>query len=264
MNYKLIIAYDGTEYAGWARQPQKNAVADHVHTAFKQSFAGDFHMVGASRTDAGVHALGQVMLLKTELPLQPEHIKEAMNNLLPPSIVIRSVEIAAERFHPFYNVAYKVYWYHFFQERPLPFLARYGWYYEWPVDIEKLKECLNVFKGTHDFRSFSSGWQRENTVRTIDAIQVSYIKRYNVYRIEFVGQKFLQHMIRRVAGACIKVAASPKLSVDVLHKALAQANPCQLLPNAPAQGLVLKKITYTHDIAEQATSDTLFDNEETR
>ncbi|MGE0009364.1 MAG: tRNA pseudouridine(38-40) synthase TruA [Candidatus Babeliales bacterium] len=244
VNYKLIIAYDGTDFSGWAKQPQKNSIADTVHNAFARSFEGEFQMVGASRTDAGVHALGQVMLLKTELDLKPHDIKAAMNNLLPESINIRSVEVAPEKFHPFYNVEYKVYWYHIFQERPLPFLARYGWHYEWPIDIEKLKQCLKVFEGTHDFRSFSSGWSRENTIRTIDAIHVTYLKRYNVYRIEVVGQKFLQHMIRRVVGACIKVAASQHMPINVLSEALAKEHPRQLLPNAPAKGLLLKKIRY--------------------
>ncbi len=244
MNYKLIIAYDGTDFSGWAKQPHKNSIADTLHDAFVRSFEGSVHMVGASRTDAGVHALGQVMLLKTELDLKPQDIKAAMSNLLPESILIRSVEVAPATFHPFYNVDYKVYWYHLFQARPLPFFARYGWYYEWPIDIEKLKQCFKVFEGTHDFRSFSSGWQRENTVRTIDSINVHYIKRYNVYRIELVGEKFLQHMLRRVVGACVKVAATPRLSCDTLYEALEKEHPRQLLPNAPAQGLLLYKIRY--------------------
>lgn len=244
MNYKLIVAYDGTDFSGWAKQPHKKSIADELRHAFIKSFGQEPHFLGASRTDAGVHALGQTVLLKTELILNPQYIKDAMSNLLPESIVIRSLETAPERFHPFHNVEYKVYWYHVFPERPLPFLARYGWYYQWPIDIEKLNECLKVFEGTHDFRSFSSGWDRENTVRTIDAINIHFIKRYNVYRIEIVGQKFLQHMIRRIVGACIKVAASPTVSIDTLRVALAEEHPRQLLPNAPAKGLLLYKIRY--------------------
>ncbi len=244
MNYKFVVAFDGTGFSGWAKQPHKNSIDDTLHDAFVRSFGAEPKIIGASRTDAGVHALGQVVLLKTELALKPEDIKAAMSNLLPESILIRSIDVAPEKFHPFYNVDYKIYWYHIFPERPLPFFARYGWYYEWPIDIEKLKLCLKIFEGTHDFRSFSSGWQRENTVRTIDSINVHYIKRYNVYRIELVGEKFLQHMLRRVVGACVKVAATQHLSCDTLREALAQEHPRQLLPNAPAQGLLLYKIRY--------------------
>lgn len=243
MNYKLIVAYDGTDFSGWAKQPHKNSIDDNLHDAFVRSFGCEPKIVGASRTDAGVHALGQTVLLQTELPLKPEHIKAAMSNLLPESIVIRSIEMAPEKFHPFHNVEYKIYWYHVFPERPLPFLARYGWYYEWPIDIEKLKQCVKIFEGTHDFRSFCTG-DHENTVRTIDAINVQYISRYNVYRIEIVGQKFLHHMIRRIVGACIKVAATPTVSIDTLREALAKVHPRQLLPNAPAKGLLLYKIRY--------------------
>lgn len=255
MNYKLILSYDGTGYTGWARQPEKTSLADAVHKAFYKSFGVQAILTGASRTDAGVHALGQVMLLKTELPLKAHDIKNALNNVLPEAILVRSAEVAPNGFHPFYNVEHKVYWYHVFAERPLPFVARYGWYFEWPFDVDKLQECLRIFEGTHDFRSFSTGWEREDTVRTIKSIRVTYIKRYAVYRIEIVGQKFLQHMIRRIVGACVKVAATKELSGDTLRAALATYHPRQSLPNAPAQGLLLHTIRYKGDEHESQEID---------
>lgn len=248
MNYKLIIAYDGTGYLGWAKQPNKNTIADTLHNAFTHAFGREPYLIGASRTDAGVHALGQAVLLKTDLKLPPQEIMRVWNNALPESIVIRSLEHDDGSFHPYHNVTSKTYWYHVFPQRPLPFVSRYGWYYQWPIDLEKLKHCLRVFEGTHDFRSFSRGWERDNTVRTIDAISVRYLKRFGVYRIEVVGQKFLQHMIRRIVGACVKVAATPELSCDTLREALAQKDPQQQLPNAPAKGLVLQKIVYEENI----------------
>lgn len=244
MNYKLIISYDGTGYLGWAKQPNKNTIADTLHKTFVHAFGKQPYLVGASRTDAGVHALGQVMLLKTDLKLSAQEIMFAWSNVLPESIVIRSLEPSEPSFHPYYNVQSKTYWYHVFPNRPLPFVTRYGWYYQWPIDIQKLKQSLKVFEGTHDFRSFCRGWEREDTVRTIDSATVTYSKRFCAYRIEVIGQKFLRHMIRRIVGACIKVAATPELSCDTLRKALAQKDPQQVLPNAPAKGLLLYKIGY--------------------
>lgn len=243
--YKLVVAYDGGAYSGWQAQKEVNSVAGQMQKTFSQIFHVPGSVRGASRTDAGVHALGQVAMLKTELEIKPEQLLYAWNNQLPSDIVIRSIEKVDERCNIYANIKHKVYYYHFFLERPLPFVYRYGWYYYYPVDLKKLEQCLATFVGTHDFKSFcSSEDTRENTVRTIDSITLEYFKRYGCYRIKVVGHSFLRHMVRRIVGACIEVASRPHLAVDVLNVALQEKNPAQLLPNAPANGLVLYKIVY--------------------
>jgi tRNA pseudouridine38-40 synthase len=243
--YKLVIAYDGTSYCGWQEQPALKSVSGAIRTAFKRLFKKEVYLLGASRTDAGVHALGQVALLKSDLIIDPFSLAQALNNILPANIVVRSATQVAKDFHPWYQVTQKIYYYHFFLKRPLPFLAAYGWYFRYALDLEKLQQSLSVFAGTHNFRSFACAQDgRENMVRTIDYIAVTYIKKYGMYRIEVRGQKFLRHMIRRMVGAALHIAANKQKSIEYIRDTLKAEDPHHILPNAPANGLVLRRIYY--------------------
>ena len=244
--YKIIVAYDGTSYFGWQVQPEQITVVGTLQDTFSDVFSKEILISAASRTDAGVHATGQVAVFTTDLVIAPLQMQHAWQNILPESILIRSLEEVPLDWNPRHNVKQKTYYYHFFQERPLPFSARYGYYYRYPVSLEKLKECLNVFIGTHDFRSFCTGDEYENTVRTIDAAQIEYLPRFKAYRISIKGPGFLRYMIRRIVGACLEVASRDTLTIADLKKALEERNPLQLLPTAPAYGLLLYKIKY-HD-----------------
>lgn len=242
--YKIIVAYDGTDYAGWQVQPDHISIAQQLQNTFSEVFKRPLILYGVSRTDAGVHALGQVATFKTDLNISSEAMHKAWQARLPLDIAIRSLELVEPGYNPHAHILHKTYWYHFFQERPLPFFQRYGWYVRYPVNIEKLQECLQVFVGTHDFRSFCTGDEHEDTVRTIHAITVSWAPEYHAYRIAVQGPKFLRYMIRRIVGAAIFVASKPHLSVDTLIQALAEKNPEQTLPKAPAKGLMLYEVVY--------------------
>lgn len=244
LRLKIIVAYDGTDYFGWQVQPEQKTVAGMLQETFAYVFGSGIVISAASRTDAGVHALGQVAVFTTDLAIEPEQLRSAWQNVLPESILIRSIEAVSLDFNPRHRVKQKTYYYHFFQERPLPMVARYGFNYRFPVDIKKLHECLQVFVGTHDFRSFCTGDEYENTVRTIDSISIEYLHRFKSYRIIVKGPGFLRYMIRRIVGACLEVASRDTLTIADLQKALEQKNPLQLLPTAPAHGLWLYKIVY--------------------
>ncbi len=243
--YKLIIAYDGSDYFGWQDQPEKPSVAAALNRAFTTVFKIEMKVLGASRTDAGVHALGQVARIKTDLAITPDRLKWAWNNALPADITIRSLEEIDNSFNPFCNVAQKIYHYHFFTERPLPFIQRYGSFYPYKIDFDLLRQALQFFVGTHDFCAFKSSEDtRTNTVRTIDAISLEYVPRYKAYRITVTGQKFLRHMIRRIVGASLAVASKNGHTLESLQKIMDACDPRHTLPNAPAQGLMLYKIIY--------------------
>ncbi|MBA3954057.1 tRNA pseudouridine(38-40) synthase TruA [Candidatus Dependentiae bacterium] len=242
--YKIIVAYDGTNYCGWQRQPQVSTVVGVLEQRFQAVFKTEIALLGASRTDAGVHALGQVARFRTTLSIGIEQLKNAWNNVLPADIIIRELTQVEDTFNPQHNVAQKTYYYHFFQRRPLPFVYRYGAYYKPTIDLEKLTECLNVFVGTHDFRSFCTGQDKENTIRTIHSITVNSFKKYGFYRITIKGPGFLRYMIRRIVGACLDSACTPELTKEHLITALAEKNPSQKFDTAPARGLILRKIVY--------------------
>ncbi len=248
--YKIIVAYDGTDFFGW--QEQKDFIS--VAAALKQSFAATFNqtirITGASRTDAGVHALGQVAAFSTDLVISPYHMQRAWNHALPASVSIQELSIVSDDYSPQHDVVQKTYKYTFFTKRPLPFEERYGWYYRWDLDVKKLAQGLQVFVGTHDFRSFCTGddfSESKGTVRTIDSVDVIQKNDYT-YEIVVKGPGFLRYMIRRIVGACIEVASNEKLDERDLQKALKACNPAQTLPNAPSKGLLLYVIIYKEEL----------------
>jgi tRNA pseudouridine38-40 synthase len=243
--YKLTIAYDGSDYFGWQTQQEKPSVAASLNHSFCKVFKKEINILGASRTDAGVHATGQVARIKTDLQITPDHLKWAWNNALPADISIKTLELVDDSFNPFCNVQQKIYYYHFFTERPSPFMQRYGTFYPYTVNLDLLQQALQFFVGTHDFCSFKSSEDtRSNTIRTIDAIHLDYLPQYKMYRIVVKGQKFLRHMIRRIVGASLSVASNKNHSLHLLQSIMAACDPRHTLPNAPAQGLMLHKIIY--------------------
>ncbi|MBS1987157.1 tRNA pseudouridine(38-40) synthase TruA [Candidatus Dependentiae bacterium] len=242
--YKLVIAYDGTDYCGWQAQPGTKTVAGTLQDAIKRVFGSSILIIGASRTDSGVHARGQIATCLADFPASPDSVMHAWNNQLPPAIVIQSLEIVDSAHSIFADIAYKTYKYRLFFKRPAPFDTRYGWFVPRRINnIALLESALQVFVGTHDFRSFSTGDDRgDDTIRTIDSITIEH--EANALVIVVKGQKFLHHMVRRIVGAACDVASRPDFSVDCLARILLEKNPRQRLTNAPAQGLTLESITY--------------------
>lgn len=244
--YKIVVAYDGTDYCGWQKQsPERNlpTVCQALEDSFYSVFGKKIAILGASRTDAGVHALGQVAQFCADIQITPTRLLQAWTNKLPSDITIRSLEPVEDAFNPHHNIVHKIYRYYVFASRPLPLQQRYGAFYRFPVSLAKLREAAAVFVGTHDFRSFCTGDEHEDTVRTIFSIDIREVES-GVLCLEFCGPKFLRYMIRRIVGACLHVASRPELSVSYLRAVLEEKNPEQTLPNAPAKGLVLHCILY--------------------
>jgi tRNA pseudouridine38-40 synthase len=250
--YRLLMAYDGTAYNGWQKQPRLPSIEGTLETIFRRTFKAELAILGASRTDAGVHALGQVVRIQTELVLEPDKLAFALNNSLPEDIMVRAAALVEDDYSPHVGVAQKTYYYHIFTKKPLPYAARYGWYYPRAIDEQLLRQALAEFVGTHDFRSFCCAEDtREDMVRTIESIELSYFKRFNAYRVTVRGEKFLRHMIRRIVGAAVTVATTDtRYTLADLKKVLHNKNPHHTLPNAPGKGLVLARIIYhgVHDV----------------
>lgn len=247
--YKIVVAYDGTDYYGWQKQNDERhlptvcqALEDSFYAVFKQRVS----IFGVSRTDAGVHAFGQVAQFCTDIQIDPQRMLAAWTNKLPSDISIRSLDPVERDFNLHHNIIHKIYQYHFFVARPLPIPQRFGLFYRFPVDIAKLQDALQVFVGTHDFRSYCTGDEREDTVRTIFSATVAEVEP-GCYRIEFCGPKFLRYMIRRIVGACLYVASRPDVDVSYLRIVLDEKNPEQIVPNAPAKGLILQSILYKEE-----------------
>lgn len=243
--YQIVVSYDGTDYYGWQLQTALPSITSKLQHSFFQIFGSPIKITGASRTDAGVHAHGQVAMFQTDLVIDPKNMLRAWNNRLPSDIVIRSIDVADPYFHPFYNVERKTYHYHLFLERPAPYVQRFGAYCETRIDLSIFKQALNIFVGTHDFSSFcAADTEAPTKIRTIDSIILEYVPEWGAYRIIIVGQSFLRYMIRRIVGAAIKVATSDTMTLQYVQEILNAKNPNNPLPTAPAKGLTLHEVVY--------------------
>lgn len=247
--YKIIVAYDGTNYHGWQQQPRDITIAGTLETHFKHVFKENINIFGASRTDAGVHALGQTAQFSTDLIIAPTRMQEAWNKSLPTDIKIRELTPVPDAFNPCRNVKQKVYYYHLFLKQPLPFIARYGWHYDFidRVDLNKFIRGLQFYKGEHDFASFCTMDDDRSTVRRIDEIIVKKYTRFNMIQIIIKGESFLHFQIRRMIGYAIDIARRKELPIDYLKAILEEKNPQQTLLKAEGSGLCLRKIWYHHE-----------------
>jgi len=249
--FRMTIAYDGTDFYGWQKQPKDLSVTECLEKAYEKIFKQSITIIGASRTDTGVHALGQVAMFKTHTAWSEADMLRAWNQALPSSIIIRNITRTDENFHPCFNVVQKTYIYTLFLKKPLPFVARYGWYYHFidRVDKQKFYQALQLYTGEHDFASFSKPGQGKKTVRTIDAITVKEISRWGAIIITIKGKSFLHFQIRRMIGYALDVARRPELSINYIQDILDNPNPRQTLLKADGSGLCLRKVVYKHDIS---------------
>lgn len=243
MRVKLIVAYDGTNYCGWQVQPNAVTVESVLNEALSSLLKEDIKVIGASRTDSGVHALGNVAVFDTNTRIPAEKISYALNALLPEDIKIQRSERTADDFHPRRCDTVKTYEYHILnREFPLP-IKRYDSIHCYrSLDLEKMREAAEVLVGTHDFRSFCSvKTQAETTVRTIYSAQME--KQEDMITIRVRGNGFLYNMVRIIAGTLME-AGLGNIAPEQVREALLGRDRNLAGPTAPARGLTLVGIEY--------------------
>ncbi|MBQ6811698.1 MAG: tRNA pseudouridine(38-40) synthase TruA, partial [Agathobacter sp.] len=214
---KMVVAYDGTNYSGW--QLQKNAVTieQKLNEALFDLLGEEIQVIGASRTDAGVHSLGNVCVFDTDTRMPAEKISYALNTRLPEDIVVQSsCEVDAD-FHPRAGKSAKTYEYRILNRDfrdPTRRLDTYFYHYD--LDIDAMKKAASFLEGEHDFKSFCSVHaQVETTVRTI--YQCTVEKDEDIIRIRVTGNGFLYNMVRIIAGTLIEVGAGKRAPEEILE-----------------------------------------------
>lgn len=239
----LIVAYDGTEYHGWQVQPNARTIEGELNRCLSELLQEDIQVIGASRTDAGVHAKGNIAVFDTDARMPAEKISYALNQRLPKDIVIqKSCQVDAD-FHPRHCDTRKTYSYHIYRgEFPMPLRTRYSYFTYVPLDVTKMREAAALFLGEHDFKSFcSANTQVESTVRTIEFLDVTEDDRELVITIR--GNGFLYNMVRIIAGTLVDVGRG-FLAVEDIPNILKACNRERAGQTLPACGLVLEKYEF--------------------
>lgn len=234
----LIVAYDGTNYCGWQVQKNGETIEGVLNRELSALFGEEIQVIGASRTDSGVHALGNAAVFDTKSRMPGEKISYALNSRIPEDIRIqRSLEVDAD-FHPRKCACTKHYEYRILnREFELPCERLNTYFYRRPLDVERMRAACSYFLGEHDFKSFCSiHTQAETTVRTIYGLEVR--QEGDLIRIQVSGNGFLYNMVRIIAGTLIQIGSGirePEAVPEMIKSCDRQAAG----PTAPAKGLTL-------------------------
>ena len=254
-NWKLVLAYDGSDFCGWQIQPNQPTVQGELSNAIERVTGERVLPQGSGRTDAGVHAVGQVASCRLNAPIPPPNLMRALNRTLPESIRVLAVEIAAPDFHARHSAVEKTYEYRIFRgEICPPMLARYVYALNWPLDVEAMIVAASHVIGEHDFTSFAasdpdlnsreSGPLEQNCLRTVHESLWTRQADHLTYRV--TGNGFLHHMVRNLVGTFLEVGRG-SLPEDSIPGLLAARSRSAAGPTAPARGLFLVSVKYRAD-----------------
>jgi tRNA pseudouridine38-40 synthase len=247
MRLKFYIEYDGTNFSGWQKQKNAKSIQGSIIEAIEEVFArnsngdtfADFQ--GSGRTDAGVHAYEQVAHLECTTSLDPETLKQKINEILPPAINILKIEKADERFHARHHARSRQYVYRISKRRKV-FERKFAWFVKESLDVEKMRKAANLLVGFHDFKAFSEKPGKEkSTMVVVEKIKISESDDLIFIRIK--ASHFLWKMVRRITGVLVE-AGRGRLKDNDLFTILEQKPEIASINTAPAAGLFLEKVFY--------------------
>ena len=243
-NIKCIVTYEGTRYQGWQRQESSdNTIQGKLEQLISRMCAEKIEIQGSVRTDAGVHALGQVINFHTHSEMKVQEMLTYMNQYLPEDIAVVEIEEVSERFHSRLNAKGKQYSYRVWNSSvPNVFWRRFAHTVEQPLDVEAMKKAAGYLLGEHDFKSFTSTKKgKKSTVRNIKSIDI--VQDGNMLTFTFKGNGFLYHMIRILVGTLIEVGLGDR-SAESIPQTIAAKDREQAGALVPGKGLVLEQVFY--------------------
>lgn len=238
---KLVIEYDGTNYHGWQRQLVYRTIQQTLEEALEKITQTKAPIVGASRTDRGVHAMGQIAHCQIESSISDHKLFKGLNTILPADIKIKKLKTVDKTFHAQKQARSKIYVYQIFNRpAPSPLLRHYSWWLRDSLNVSKMKKAAKLLIGEQDFKAFqNTGTKLTSTIRTIFKSSVRKKSPYIIYEVR--GSGFLKQMVRNIVGALVAVGKET-LTVEEFRELLTSKNRKLGPPPAPPQGLFLKKI----------------------
>ncbi len=245
-NYKLTIEYDGTRYNGWQRlKGNDNTIQSKLETVLSRMTDQAVQVTGAGRTDAGVHARGQVANAFLDTGLKEAEIREYMNRYLPEDIRIIEVKKAEERFHSRFCAKEKLYCYYISTgEKPSVFDRKYVYHIGYMPDLERMREAAAFLIGKHDFKSFCGNkHMKKSSVRDVHSIDIDFDEKNGIIKISYRGDGFLQYMIRIITGTLLETGSGRREPSD-MEAVLSALDREKAGYTAPPQGLFLEGVYY--------------------
>lgn len=242
-NYKFLIEYDGSRYYGWQRQPDHTTIQGKLESVLCVLCGKEIEVIGAGRTDAGVHAKGMVANALLETDSMPEEIRDYLNRYLPDDIAVKEVREASPRFHARYNAIGKTYRYTCYVGAVKPvFDRKYYWGLDEKPDVKRMLQAAELLKGEHDFRNFCvNPRMKKSTVRIVDRIEITREGEYLYFT--FHGTGFLQNMVRIMVGTLLEVGCG-RMTPEQVKEVLECPDRKKAGPTAPPQGLCLMSVDY--------------------
>jgi len=242
-NIKVIVEYDGTDFFGFQRQPGRRTVQGTLEWALSRITGEQIRVIGAGRTDAGVHALGQVISFKTCGSIPTEKISVAMNSLLPRDVVAKDAEEVPEDFHARFSAVSRLYRYRILNSRyPSAIEGRFVWYVPLHLDVEAMKRAAEPLIGRHDFASFAMAEARRGgTVRELTRLDIR--RQDDLIEIEMEANAFLHTMARTVVGTLVEVGSGRRRPAEI-GEILLKTDRRSAGRTAPARGLCLVSVEY--------------------
>lgn len=243
MRYRVTLAYDGTNYAGWQMQAGQDTIQYRLEQALATLDKGRVVPMAAGRTDAGVHAEGQVVSFDLRHDRRVETLECALNDMLPPDIRVLGAEVVADTFHAGFDAIGKLYRYRLITTRVMsPFELRYGCHYRYRLDEARLEADAQSLVGVHDFSSFTTAdCQAKTHIRRITSVKIT--RDGGVLTLWFAGQGFLRYQVRKMVAALLEFNRG-RLSVDSIAELIARRDRGLIGTVAPPQGLTLMKVEY--------------------
>jgi tRNA pseudouridine38-40 synthase len=242
-NVRAVVEYDGTEYSGFQVQPRRRTVQGELEQALLRIMQEPVRVMGAGRTDAGVHAVGQVISFKTSCPIPVERMCIALNSALPPDIVLAGAEEVGHDFHARYSARQRIYEYSILNtEQPSALRGRYAWHIAERLNLTAMRRGAAHLVGTHDFAAFSlSRRDGKSTVRELSALEIS--RHCDMISIVLSANGFLHSMARGIVGTLVEVAQGRRTPDDI-KTILEGKDRGAAGRTAPARGLCLMEVIY--------------------
>ena len=259
MNYRLLIQYDGTRYNGWQRlKNNDNTIQGKIENVLTRLVEEPVEIIGASRTDAGVHAKGQVANVHLNREISADELQGYLNSYLPEDIEIIQVKVVSDNFHSRYNSGNKTYSYTIaMNNRKEVFDRKYIYHLEQKksssglasqgakptrLNVQKMKEAAKLLEGEHNFQGFCAKKMKKSTVRTIEKIE--FVQKEDILRITYVGSGFLYNMVRIITGTLIEIGCGSR-EVDSIATIIAKKDRSEAGYLVPAKGLCLERVEYS-------------------